>query len=46
MIQGKKVYWELLHSMISLFQTAVNMQRLELGWNDDKDAQPQGCSNC
>lgn len=44
MIQGKKVYWELLHPLISLSQTAVNARRLELGCNYDKDAnaQPQG----
>lgn len=38
MTQGKKVYLELLHYKISLFQTTVNMQRLELGSNYDKDS--------
>lgn len=42
MTQGKKIYLELLHDKNSLFQTAVNMPRLEEGWNyKDSSAQSQ-----
>lgn len=42
MTQGKKIYLELLHYRNSLFQTAVNMQSLEVGWNyKDSSAKSQ-----
>ena len=47
MTQGKKIYLELLHFKNSLFQTAVNMQSLEVGWNyKDSSAKAQSYFKC